>query len=103
MALHGSRETPEGWRLSYDPSILVAFAQAAGSDLDLWDIWDRINCPTFVLHGADSPLLTDAILGEMKGRGPRPETATLAGVGHAPALNTGEQIAIIARWLGLGD
>lgn len=103
MALHGSRETPEGWRLGYDPQIVVAFAQAAESDLDLWACWDRIDCPTFVLHGADSPLLTEAILDQMRQRGPRPEIATLPGIGHAPALNTPDQIAIVERWLDLGN
>lgn len=101
MAVTSSRETPEGLRLHYDPLIREPFAQAAESDIDLWEAWERIACPTFVLHGAESPLLTQETIEAMKRTGPRPEVVSLPGVGHAPALNTEEQIAIVARWLGV--
>jgi pimeloyl-ACP methyl ester carboxylesterase len=54
-----------------------------------------------VLHGAESGLLTAATLEEMRRRGPPVEAVTLEGVGHAPALMSEEQIAIVERWLGL--
>ncbi|MEK0082937.1 alpha/beta fold hydrolase [Benzoatithermus flavus] len=101
MAVTSSRETEEGLRLHYDPLIREPFAEAAEHDIDMWRQWDRITCPTFVLHGADSPLLTRETIEEMKRRGPEPEVVSLPGVGHAPALNTQEQIGIVARWLGL--
>lgn len=99
LARHSAKETPEGWRLGYDPRIREPFAAAANDDIDLWAVWDRIACPTFVVHGADSPLLTAAVLNEMRTRGPRPEVASFPGIGHAPALNTSEQIDTIVRWL----
>jgi pimeloyl-ACP methyl ester carboxylesterase len=101
MAERGSRRTAEGWRLSYDPAIRAPFLEAGQGDVDLWELWDRIRCPTFVLRGADSPLLTPAILEQMRQRGPRAEAITLTGIGHAPALSTPEQIGIVTRWLGL--
>lgn len=102
MARRSGRETADGWRLSYDPAIRVPFAEAAAAgDLDLWDAWDQVRCPTFVLHGADSPLLTAATLDAMRARGPRPVAVSLPGIGHAPALNTPEQIATVAGWLGV--
>jgi pimeloyl-ACP methyl ester carboxylesterase len=101
LALHGSRETPEGLRLHYDPAIREPFLAAAAQDIDLWELWDRVRCPTFVLHGAESGLLTAATLEEMRRRGPPIEAVTLEGVGHAPALMSEEQIAIVERWLGL--
>jgi pimeloyl-ACP methyl ester carboxylesterase len=101
LALHSSRETPEGLRLHYDPAIHEPFLAAAAEDIDLWELWDRIRCPTFVLRGAECGLLTAATLEEMRRRGPPVEAVTLAGVGHAPALMSSEQIAIIERWLGL--
>lgn len=100
LARHSAKETPEGWRLSYDPRIREAF-QAHQGPIDVWAAWDRITCPTFVLHGADSPLLTTAVLEAMRQRGPKLEVVSLPGIGHAPALNTEEQIAIVARWLGV--
>ena len=101
LAVHSARETPEGWRLHYDPQIRVPFAEAAGEDIDLWAEWDRIRCPTHVLRGAESPLLTPATAEAMAGRGPRATVETVPGVGHAPALMAEDQIATVARWLGL--
>lgn len=101
LAVHSSRVTPEGLRLHYDPTIRAPFMAVAARDIDMWEQWDRIRCPTFVLHGAESPLLTPAILQEMGRRGPPLQAVTLANVGHAPALMADEQVAIIAGWLRL--
>ena len=64
------RSRPRGCALHYDPAIQVPFAAAATQDMAIWELWDRITCPTFVLHGAQSPLLTAPILEEMTRRGP---------------------------------
>ncbi len=74
---------------------------AAEGNIDLWQFWDRIRCPTLVLHGAESVLLTDDVLDQMRRRGPAIEVVTFAGVGHAPALMSADQIAVIERWLEL--
>ena len=58
------------------------------------------TCPTYVLRGADSNLLRADTAAEMNRRGPRAEIAEVAGVGHAPALMSDDQIATIANWLG---
>jgi pimeloyl-ACP methyl ester carboxylesterase len=101
MARTSSRSTPEGLRLHYDPAIRAPFMADMASDLDLWAAWDAISCPTLVLHGADSPLLTADILAEMQRRRPEVEVVTFAGIGHAPALMAEDQIATIVRWLEL--
>ena len=54
-----------------------------------------------MLHGAESPLLTDDILVEMRRRRPGTEIVTFPEVGHAPALMAADQIATILRWLNL--
>ena len=100
MARHSSVKQPDGWRLSYDPAIRVPFQTDQGP-VDVWADWDRVSCPSFVLHGADSMLLTFAILDQMRARGPRAEAVSLPGIGHAPAINTPEQIALVAGWIGV--
>jgi pimeloyl-ACP methyl ester carboxylesterase len=67
----------------------------------MWELWDRVRCPTFVLHGAESVLLTADILAQMQRRGPKLQVVTLPGVGHAPALMAQDQIELIAGWLEL--
>ena len=101
LALHSSRATPEGLRLHYDPAIRQPFLAAAEGNIDLWQLWDRIRCPTLVLHGAESVLLTDDVLDQMRRRGPAIDVVTFEGVGHAPALMSTDQIAVIERWLEL--
>jgi pimeloyl-ACP methyl ester carboxylesterase len=65
---------------------------------DLWPLWDRIRCPTLVLRGAQSDLLSSATATEMAARGPRPEVREIAGVGHAPMLMSPDQIEPVVRF-----
>ncbi|MHA1600222.1 MAG: alpha/beta fold hydrolase [Alphaproteobacteria bacterium] len=90
-----------GFRLHYDPRIGDAFRQKPPEDVDLWAIWDRIDCPTRVLRGASSDLLLSDTAAEMARRGPRAEVIEIAGCGHAPALRTADQVALIREWLNL--
>jgi hypothetical protein len=39
------------------------------------------------------------VLDEMRTRGPRPEVAEFAGVGHAPTLMHADQIAVVDEFL----
>lgn len=99
LAEHGSRPHAEGWRLHYDPAIHIPYAELAASDIDLWEVWDRITCPTLVLRGAESLLLTPETAAEMRRRGPKASVVTIPEAGHAPALMARDQIETIARWL----
>ena len=99
LAEHGSRSQPEGLRLHYDPAIRIPYADLTAADIDLWQVWDSITCPTLVLRGADSMLLTAETVAEMQKRGPKPEVVTIPKAGHAPALMDPAQVEIIAGWL----
>lgn len=93
------REDPDGrWRIGYDPGIAVPF-QAAAAPPDLWPAWDNIHCPTLVLRGAESDLLSVATAKEMARRGPKPSLVEFADVGHAPTLLSTEQIDPILKFL----
>jgi pimeloyl-ACP methyl ester carboxylesterase len=99
LAGHSVREAEEGLRLHYDPQIKVPYAQMADADVDLWALWEKINCPTLLLRGSESQLLTADTAARMATTGPEAMLATIAGVGHAPALMADDQIALIADWL----
>ena len=100
LALYSGRADGDGLRLHYDPQIRVPFDRWADGDVDIWGIYDAIRCPTLVLHGADSLLLSAETARAMTARGPKAEVATFAGVGHAPALMAADQIETIAGWAG---
>lgn len=103
LAWHGVRPDPDGgFRLHYDPAIRVPFAKGIDQDLDLWQAWDVIQCPTFALRGGESGLLLAETAEEMTRRGPRAAVATFPGIGHAPALVDPVQIAAVRGFLIAG-
>ncbi|MDH4181006.1 MAG: alpha/beta hydrolase [Betaproteobacteria bacterium] len=86
------------WGFVYDPGIAVPFREAAAPP-DLWPLWDAIACPTLLLRGASSDLLSAATATAMAQRGPRPRLVEFPGVGHAPTLIPGDQVAAVAQFL----
>lgn len=86
------------WGFVYDPGIAVPFREAAAPP-DLWPLWDAVACPTLLLRGAQSDLLSSATAQAMAQRGPRPRLVEFPGVGHAPTLIPGDQVAIVAGFL----
>lgn len=93
------RRDGEGWRLHYDPRIVLPMREAEIADVDLWPLWDVVSCPTLVLRGAESDLLLPETAAEMKQRGPRAEVVEFRGCGHAPALLDPAQIEPLRDWL----
>ncbi len=95
------RRNPDGsLRMHYDPAIAVAFnAELPHKDVELWSFYDAIRCPTLVLRGEQSDMLTRDTAAKMKGRGPRAKVVEIPGVGHAPTLIHPDQIAIIKEFL----
>lgn len=94
----------DGYKPHYDPGIAVPFraitpeAAKAGEAL-LWASYDAIRCPTLVLRGAESDLLTHATAQAMTQRGPKAQLHEFAGVGHAPTLVAPDQVAVVRDFL----
>ncbi|MEN9429136.1 MAG: hypothetical protein RLZZ220_3485, partial [Pseudomonadota bacterium] len=62
-----------------------------------------IGCPTLLMRGAESDLLTRETADEMGQRGPRARLVEIPGVGHAPTLMDAAQIAPIRDFLLGGE
>jgi pimeloyl-ACP methyl ester carboxylesterase len=89
-----------GFEMAYDPGIAEPFRQAMGQgDVELWPIYDAVRCPTLVLRGAQSDLLTAETARRMTERGPRARVAEIAAVGHAPVLMDEAQIGVVRDFL----
>jgi pimeloyl-ACP methyl ester carboxylesterase len=99
MAETSLRRLPSG-RLTthYDPAIVRQFF-AHPDDFEIWPAWEALDVPLLVLHGATSDLLLPGIIAEMEARGPRFTLEHIDDCGHAPALNTPEQIEIVRTFL----
>jgi pimeloyl-ACP methyl ester carboxylesterase len=93
-----TRRLPDG-RVTphYDPAMVQQFIHHPGDYLQ-WDAWDALDIPVLVLRGEASDLLLPEVAEAMRTRGPRAVVATIAGCGHAPALNTPEQYALVERF-----
>lgn len=83
---------------TYDPQIAVPFAQTP-ADVVLWDVYDKITCPTLVVRGAASELLPEATAQEMTRRGPCARLVEVEGAAHAPSLMPLGQIAFVKEFL----
>jgi pimeloyl-ACP methyl ester carboxylesterase len=95
-----ARQRPEGgWGFAYDQRIADAFKAGPIKDVDMWPMWETIRCPTLVLRGADSDLLTHEVAKEMTLRGPKAKLVELPGIGHAPALVGEDQIGVVRDFL----
>ncbi len=111
LAENGVHETAEGrFQLRYDPGIGDTMRGVRAdpefpmgpnffSGIDLWSTWTDIRCPTLVLRGAESDVLSHDTLLQMQARRPGVEALELPGIGHAPALMSYDQIAAVAEFL----
>lgn len=90
-----------GLRFNYDPDIRKPLEQASlvGQGVDLWAVYERIRCPTLLIHGAESDLLSAETALEMTRRGPQASLKIVAGVGHAPMFMSDDQISLVRDFL----
>ena len=106
LARHSVRRLEDGsWALRYDPAIGRAWPSQPDPELplgpeflrgvDLWSAWNAVECPVLVLRGADSDVLLERTVEEMRRRKPGLQSIEFAGVGHAPALFDAEQIEAV--------
>ena len=94
----------DGFKPHYDPAIAVPFRAvtpelAAAGEAMLWRGYDALTCPTLVLRGAESDLLSRATADAMSRRGPHARVHEIAGVGHAPTLVHPDQIVVVRDFL----
>ena len=78
QATHMTREAAGGKRVwKRDRKLLAAYERP-----DLWAEWSRISCPTLVVRGRQSDLLTHEVAVKMREAIPRARLAELDGGGH---------------------
>ncbi len=94
-----TRRLPDG-RVTphYDPAMVQQFVHHP-EDHERWDDYDSLEIPVLCLRGADSDLLAAQTAAAMAQRGPRAQVVTIAGCGHAPALNVPEQLELVRDFL----
>ncbi|PGS55886.1 alpha/beta fold hydrolase [Bacillus sp. AFS041924] len=79
----------------YDPKIALQFQHT--EDLTLWSYWEAIQSKIMLIRGEVSDVLPLDVALKMKDT-QKFQMETIPKVGHAPALNTNEQISIIDKF-----
>jgi pimeloyl-ACP methyl ester carboxylesterase len=82
----------------YDPQILKQFGGAQNSTL-AWAMFSSITCKMLLIRGMDSDVLPASIADRMVNRALSVERLDISNTGHAPFLNTSEQISKIRSFL----
>jgi len=94
--LHNAAARPDGtWSWRYDrflPEADNAIPDFGG----LWDAVDAVDVPFLLVRGADSPVVDDADVTELRRRAPAVTVEVVAGAGHSVQ---GDQPLVLARLL----
>jgi pimeloyl-ACP methyl ester carboxylesterase len=82
------RERPDGrWAWKMDPAYIEQrIARGAPVRPPLWPALETLPCPTLVVWGTDSDVLSETQAKRMVAALPRGELVAVPGVGHAPTL-----------------
>lgn len=104
FAQYTLREVEGRWRFHYDPEIAMVFKQTTPEmvmlgEQALWSAYDAIACPTLLVRGADSDLLSAETAREMTMRGPRARLLEFPDIGHAPSFLHEAQIDRLEAFL----
>lgn len=104
LTVHAVHEGKDGKiEFVYDPGIAQVYRQSqllsGGKDVELWQLFDAITCPTLLLRGEKSDLLTAQTAQAMTQRGPHAKLIEVPDVGHAPTLMDEAQIAPVREFL----
>ena len=98
------RNEDGSWRPHYDTRIAEAYrATMPDKDLEIWHIYDAVRCPTLLVRGEHSDVVSRPTAAEMARRGPKARRAEVRGGGHAPTLLQPDQIALVRDFLLEGE
>lgn len=92
------------WRKHYDVRLAQVVKAttpeiAKLSEAMLWAAYDAITCPTLLVRGELSDLLSVDTAQQMTQRGPRAELIQISNVGHAPMFQCQEQVDLLLNFL----
>ena len=102
LALGVLRQRPDGrWVWKMDPAYIRQRVQQGPPPRPaLWPALQRISCPTLVVWGRESDVLSEAQARRMVDVLPQAELVAVPGVGHAPTLVEPVALAALERFLG---
>ncbi len=105
LALGVLRQRPDGrWAWKMDPAYIQQRVQhGAPPRPALWAVLRSLPCPTMVVWGTESDVLSEAQAKRMVEALPRGELVTVPGVAHAPTLVEPVVLTGLEHFLGAGE
>ena len=102
LALGVLRRRPDGrWGWKMDPAYIEQrVRRGAPARPPLWPALQALPCPTMVVWGEESDVLSETQVLRMVDVLPRGELVTVPGIGHAPTLVEPAVLAALDRFLG---
>jgi pimeloyl-ACP methyl ester carboxylesterase len=102
LALGVLRPRADGrWIWKMDPEYIAQRVRVGAPPRPaLWPALQRVTCPTLVVWGKDSDVLSEAQVQRMVETLPNGELVTVPGVGHAPTLVEPVVVSALERFLG---
>jgi pimeloyl-ACP methyl ester carboxylesterase len=102
LALGVLRQRPDGrWMWKMDPAYIEQRVKIGPPERPaLWPALQRVACPTLVVWGSDSDVLSEAQARRMVDTLADGELVTVSGIGHAPTLVEPAVVAALERFLG---
>jgi esterase len=102
LALGVLRQRPDGhWIWKMDPAYIRQRVQHGPPPRPtLWPVLQRLPCPTLVIWGTDSDVLSEAQALRMVETLPKGQLVSVPGVGHAPTLMEPAALSALERFLG---
>lgn len=92
----GTTKSKIAWRALLHPLKAI---EGSLFDIDLWNIWRKVQCPVLVIHGKNSDILLSSTILKMKQTHAHLEVIEVTDAGHAPALLDEGIQETIYRWL----
>jgi len=101
LALGVLRQRPDGrWIWKMDPEYIRQRVRVGAPERPaLWPALSRVTCPTLVVWGSDSDVLSESQAQRMVEALPKGELVTVPGVGHAPTLVEPAVVAALEQFL----
>ena len=93
-----NREVDGTYSLHYDPAVIEEL-QSIRNDIDLWGVYEKIQCPVLVLKGKQSQTLSSDTAKRMTEVGPKAKVIELDNCGLAPGLAGSIHLDMISDWL----
>jgi pimeloyl-ACP methyl ester carboxylesterase len=98
------QDTDGQWVRHYDMGLAQPFRTSTPEstkvdEAALWAAYDAIRCPTLLVRGADSDLLSRETAAMMTSRGPKARLIEIPNVGHAPTFLHQDQIDLVRDFL----